>query len=58
MEHTTYKVLRLTTEGWTLADDQAQNLTKEQCDQVLNNLVQMEGVNPRDLRAVRDNQEG
>ncbi len=55
MEHTTYKVLRLTTEGWTLADDQAQNLTKEQCDQVLNNLVQMEGVNPRDLRAVRDN---
>ena len=57
MEHTTYKVLRLTTEGWTLADDQAQNLTKEQCDQVLNNLVQMEGVNPRDLRAVRDNQE-
>ena len=55
MEHTTYKVLRLTTEGWTLADDQAQNLTKEQCDQVLNNLVQMEGINPRDLRAVRDN---
>jgi len=54
-EDTTYKVLRLTTEGWTLVDDQAVNLTKQQCDQVLQNLVQMEGINPRDLRAVRDN---
>ena len=54
-EDTTYKVLRLTTEGWTLVDDQAVNLTKEQCDQVLNNLVQMEGMNPRELRAVKDN---
>ena len=53
--NTTYKVLRLTTEGWTLVDDQAVNLTKQQCDQVLNNLVQMEGINPRDLRAVKDN---
>ena len=52
----TYKVLRLTTEGWTDFDSQtAVNLTKEQCDQVLNNLVQMEGMNPRELRAVKDN---
>ena len=55
-ENTTYKVLRLTTEGWTDADPlMAVNLTKEQCDQVLNNLVQMEGMNPRELRAVKDN---
>ena len=54
-EHTTYKVLRFTTEGWTLADEQAVNLTKEQCDQVLQNLVQMEGINPNTLKAVRDN---
>ena len=54
-EHTTYKGLRFTTEGWTLADEQAVNLTKEQCDQVLNNLVQMEGINPNTLKAVRDN---
>ena len=55
-ENTTYKVLRLTTEGWTDFDSQtAVNLTKEQCDQVLNNLVQMEGIDFRELKAVRDN---
>ena len=52
----TYKVLRLTTEGWTDFDSQtAVNLTKEQCDQVLNNLVQLEGIDFRELKAVRDN---
>ena len=55
-DNTTYKVLRLTTEGWTDFDSQtAVNLTKEQCDQVLNNLVQMEGIDFRELKAVRDN---
>ena len=54
-ENTTYKVLRLTTEGWTLVDSTAQNLTKAQCDEVLNTLVQMEGINPSSLKAVRDN---
>ena len=49
------KVLRQVTTGWELADDRAQNLTKQQCDEVLNNLVQMEGVNPRSLRAVHQN---
>ena len=52
----TYKVLRLTTEGWTDFDSQtAVNLTKEQCDQVLKNLTQLEGIDFRDLKAVRDN---
>ena len=52
----TYKVLRLTTEGWTDFDSQtAVNLTKEQCDQVLYNLVQLEGIDFRELKAVRDN---
>jgi hypothetical protein len=50
-----YKVLRQVTTGWELADDRAQNLTKQQCDEVLNNLVQMEGVNPRSLKAVNQN---
>ena len=51
----TYKVLRLTTEGWTDADSiNAVNLTKEQCDVVLNNLVN-DGVDFRELKAVRDN---
>ena len=41
-EDTTYKVLRLTTEGYTEVDNiNAVNLTKQQCDQVLNNLVQL-----------------
>lgn len=47
-----YKVLRLVTTGWELADERAQNLTKAQCDEVLSNFVQMEGVNPSNLRAV------
>ena len=41
-ENTTYRILRLTTEGWTLADDQAVNLSKERCDAILQNYVQME----------------
>ena len=52
----TYKVLRLTTEGWTDFDSRtAVNLTKEQCDQVLKNLTQLEGIDFRELKAVRDN---
>ena len=52
----TYKVLRLTTEGWTDFDTQnAVNLTKQQCDQVLKNLRQQEGNDFRELKAVRDN---
>ena len=54
-ENTTYKVMRLTTEGWTLVDSTAQNLTKAQCDQVLKNLTQLEGIDFRELKAVRDN---
>ena len=54
-DDTTYKVLRLTTEGWTDADPlMAVNLTKEQCDQVIQNLI-ADGVNPREIRAVKDN---
>ena len=54
-DNTTYKVLRRTTEGWTLVDNlNAVHLTKEQCDQVLMNLVN-EGINPNDLKAVKDN---
>ena len=52
--NTTYRILRLTTEGWTLADDQAVNLSKEQCDAILQNYVQMEGVNPSELRAIKE----
>ena len=54
-QDTTYKVLRLTTEGYTEVDNiNAVKLTKEQCDQVIKNLI-ADGVNPREIKAVRDN---
>ena len=54
-ENTTYKVLRLTTEGFTEVDSvNAVHLTKAQCDQVIQNLI-ADGVNPREIRAVKDN---
>ena len=54
-DNTTYKVLRLTTEGFTEVDSvNAVHLTKAQCDQVIQNLI-ADGVNPREIRAVKDN---
>ena len=54
-QDTTYKVLRLTTEGYTEVDNiNAVKLTKAQCDQVIQNLI-ADGVNPREIRAVKDN---
>ena len=54
-DDTTYKVLRLTTEGFTEVDSvNAVHLTKAQCDQVIQNLI-ADGVNPREIRAVKDN---
>ena len=54
-DNTTYKVLRLTTEGFTEVDSvNAVNLTKAQCDQVIQNLI-ADGVNPKEIRAVKDN---
>ena len=54
-DNTTYKVLRLTTEGYTEVDSvNAVHLTKAQCDQVIQNLI-ADGVNPREIRAVKDN---
>ena len=54
-DNTTYKVLRLTTEGYTEVDSvNAVHLTKAQCDAVIQNLI-ADGVNPREIRAVKDN---
>ena len=54
-DNTTYKGLRLTTEGYTEVDSlNAVKLTKAQCDQVIQNLI-ADGVNPREIKAVRDN---
>ncbi len=47
------RIEELTTEGWTLIDDKAQQLTKEQCDVMLNDFLQG-GVGANRLRAVYD----
>ena len=47
------RIEELTTEGWTLIDVDAQNLTKEQCDAMLNDFLSS-GVTANRLRAVYD----
>ena len=44
---------RTTTEGWTLLDDKAVKLTKDQCDVKLNEFM-ASGVNASRMRAVPD----
>ncbi len=41
-----YKIMNQTTMGWTLIADQAQNLTKEECDKMLDNVLKA-GANPQ-----------
>ena len=47
------RIEELTTEGWTLIDNKAVNLTKEECDVLLNRYLQS-GVTANRLRAVYD----
>ena len=48
-----YRIEELTTEGWTLIDVVARNLTKEKANVLLDQYINA-GVNPNRLRAVRD----
>ena len=48
-----YRIEELFTNGWELIEENAQKLTKEQCDQLLSHYVD-KGVNPNHLRAVYD----
>ena len=48
-----YRIEELFTNGWELIDSRAQKLTKEQCEQLLNQYL-AEGYNPNYLRAVPD----
>jgi len=52
MNEARYKILHNATNGWYLIKESATNLTKDQCDKMLNTLVN-EGINPNDLRAVK-----
>ncbi len=49
-----YKVMTETTMGWTLIADEAQNLTKEECDKFLNNALKA-GANPQFIKVVASN---
>jgi hypothetical protein len=49
-----YRIEELFTNGWELIDEDAKQLTKEQCDSLLSHYVSS-GVNPNHLRAVYDN---
>ena len=50
----TYKIQRITTEGWTDVDVlTAVNLTKEQCDLALKELVESEGIDPRHPQRIK-----
>ena len=48
-----YRIEELFTDGWALIEEDAQQLTKEQCDQLLDYYV-ASGINPKHLRAVRE----
>ena len=50
---TLYRIEELTTEGWTLLDDKAVKLTKDQCDVMLGEFM-ASGVNASRMRAVLD----
>jgi hypothetical protein len=49
-----YRIEEYFTNGWELIDESASKLTKDQCDQRLQDYLER-GYNPNCLRAVRDN---
>ena len=49
-----YKIMNQTTMGWTLFSDQAQNLTKEECDKWIADLLKG-GANPNYFKVVANN---
>ena len=50
-EQKLWKIMEQNSGGWWLHSPDAQNLTKEKCDEWLNNLM-LDGANPGDLKAV------
>ena len=50
-EEKKYKILERVTTGWHLISNNADELTKEECDNMLQDLVN-QGQNPGDLKAV------
>ena len=52
----TYKIEQLATQGWVLLEKTDVNLTKEQASARLNELIRVEGFNPKSLRLVREDE--
>ena len=53
-ENKLYEVRQLTTTGWYLLDQDATNLTKEQCDDKLDEYMS-DGISPQRLKVIRLN---
>ena len=50
-EQKLYKILTFNTNGWNLIEDYANNITKEKCDELIQEFI-AEGYNPNKLKAV------
>ena len=50
-----YKILELSTQGWTLVDTDAQNLTRSECDVRLKQILEVTGVAPDRLKVAAQN---
>tara|TARA_R100000995_G_scaffold31052_1_gene13863 strand:- start:304 stop:486 length:183 start_codon:yes stop_codon:yes gene_type:complete len=49
-----YKIVNESTTGWVLIDNEAQNLTKEQCDKWIDDLL-VRGANPNYFKVALQN---
>ena len=45
-----YKILELSTQGWTLVDNDSHNLTRPECDKRLREILEVTGVAPDRLK--------
>ena len=46
-----YKILTFNTNGWNLIEDYANNVTRERCDELIQQFIS-DGYNPNKLKAV------
>ena len=49
-----YRIEEMGTNGWSLAEDIAQSLTKEQCKKMYDQIMFRSGIAPERLRIVRE----
>ena len=54
MDDRRYKIMNESTTGWVLIDNEAQNLTKEQCDKWIDDLL-VRGANPNYFKVALQN---